>query len=201
MSRIILVAVLAVMAAGPASAASFDCKKAKLPVEIAVCSDPTLSSQDEELARQYLPLIKSAPADAAKTIKIEQKAWLAERNACGADMQCIMGSYRIRLQRFGEWRDQLSGAAPTAETPVADPNAPTIDPNAPTIGPAAPTDAAPEGDPTGDPDWWCSRAVVTRPFRRSRRTSRPGIATRRGSATSPNRCNAPVSTRRPCRWT
>ena len=99
-----------------------------------------------------LPLIKSAPADAAKTIKTEQKAWLAERNACGADMQCIMGNYRMRLQRFGEWRDQISGAAPTAETPVADPNAPTIDPNAPTIGPAAPPDAAPEGDPTGDPD-------------------------------------------------
>ena len=117
MSRIILIAVLAVMAAGPATAASFDCKKAKLPAEIAVCSDPTLSSQDEELARQYLPLIKSAPADSAKTIKTEQKAWLAERNACGADMQCIMGSYRMRLQRFGEWRDQLSGAAPSGADP------------------------------------------------------------------------------------
>jgi uncharacterized protein len=128
MSRIILIALIAAMAAGPAGAASFDCKKAKLPAEIAVCSDPTLSSQDEELARQYLPLVKSAPAAPAKEIKAEQKAWLAERNACGADKQCIMGSYRERLQRFGEWRDQLSGAAPAAQTPAADPNAPTVDP-------------------------------------------------------------------------
>ena len=152
MSRIILLALIAVMMAGPATAASFDCKKAKLPAEIAVCSDPTLSSQDEELAREYVPLVKSSPADLAKAIKTEQKAWLSARNACGSDMQCIMGSYRMRLQRFGEWRDQLAGAAPTDQNPVADPNAPTIDPDAPTIGPAAPADTAPEGDPTGDPD-------------------------------------------------
>ena len=152
MSRIILVAVLAVMAAGPASAASFDCKKAKLPVEIAVCSDPTLSSQDEELARQYLPLIKSAPADFGKNDQDRAEGLAGGAECLWRDLQCIMGSYRMRLQRFGEWRDQLSGAAPAAETPVADPNAPTVDPNAPTIGPAAPADTAPEGDPTGDPD-------------------------------------------------
>src|SRR6266536_4071925 len=100
MSRSILIGLLAIMAVSPATAASFDCKRAKLPAEIAICTDPTLSSQDEEMARQYLPLIKSAPADSTKTIKTEQKAWLAERNACGSDMQCIMGSYRERLQRF-----------------------------------------------------------------------------------------------------
>ncbi len=136
--------------AGPATAASFACQRAKLPAEIAICSDPTLSVEDEELARRYSPLIKSAPAEPAKTIKAEQKAWLAERNACASDMQCLMGSYRMRLQRLGEWRDQLGGGAPATEAPAP---APAIDPDAPTIGPAAPpTETAPEGDPTGDPD-------------------------------------------------
>ena len=37
------------------------------------------------------------------------------------------------------------------------------------------------------PEWWCSRAAVTRPCRRSRRTRKPGTATRRGSATWPTR--------------
>src|ERR1700693_2714049 len=103
MSRIALIGLVAAIAASPATAASFDCKLAKLPVEISICSDPTLSSEDEELAREYSPLVKSAPADAVKLIKSEQKVWLKERNACVSDMQCIMGSYRERLQRFGEW--------------------------------------------------------------------------------------------------
>jgi uncharacterized protein len=152
MLRAALIAVAVALTVGPATAASFDCKLAKLPAEIAICSDPTLSSADEALAQEYSPLLKSAPADAVKTIKKEQKAWLASRNACVSDMQCIMGRYRERLQRFGEWRDQFAGAVPAEQTGAADPNAPTIDPNAPTITPAAPADTAPAGDPNGDAD-------------------------------------------------
>jgi uncharacterized protein len=152
MLRAVLIAVAAILVVSPATAASFDCKLAKLPVEIAVCSDPTLSAEDEELAREYSPLLKSAPADAVKAIKKEQKAWLASRNACGSDMQCIMGRYRERLQRFGEWRAQFAGAAPAQQTGAADPNVPTIDPNAPTITPIAPGKVAPAGDSNGNAD-------------------------------------------------
>jgi uncharacterized protein len=150
MLRTVPIAIAALLVVSPATAASFDCKMAKLPVEVAVCSDPTLSAEDEELAREYSPLLKLAPADAVKTIKKEQKAWLASRNGCGSDMQCIMARYRERLQRFGEWRAQFAGAAPAEQTRAADPNAPTIDPNAPTITPIAPSNAAPAGDPNGD---------------------------------------------------
>jgi uncharacterized protein len=150
MRRTLFIAAAAAILAHPAAAASFNCKLAKLPAEIAICSDPTLSSEDEELAHEYTPLLQSAPGDAAKTIKKEQKAWLATRNACASDMQCIMGSYRERLERFGEWRAEFAGAeraaAGNADTPANDPNAPTIAP-AP-----APADAVPAGDPTGDPD-------------------------------------------------
>jgi len=152
MFRTIIIVLTAGIAASPAAAASFDCKRAKLPAEIAICSDPTLSAEDDELAHEYSPLIRSAPPDAAKTIKDEQKAWLGDRNACGSDMQCIMGSYRERLQRFGEWRSEIASASRATDAQSADPTAPTIDPNAPTIGPAAPDQTAPEGDTTGDPD-------------------------------------------------
>jgi uncharacterized protein len=151
-SRMILLALTAVLAVSPAAAASFDCKKAKLPAEVAICGDPTLSSEDEALASEYSPLVKSAWPDDAKKIKAEQKAWLAERNACGSDKQCIMGSYRERLEKFGEWRAEIASAPRGAAGEPADANAPTIDPNAPTIGPGAPAQTAPEGDPTGDPD-------------------------------------------------
>jgi uncharacterized protein len=152
MLRTVLIAVAALLVVSPATAASFDCKLAKLPVEIVVCSDPTLSAEDEELAREYSPLLKSAPADAVKAIKKEQKTWLASRNACGSERQCIMGRYRERLQRFGEWRAQFAGAAPAPQTGAADPNVPTIDPNAPTITPIAPGKVAPAGDANGNGD-------------------------------------------------
>ena len=152
MLRTVLIAVATLLVVSPATAASFDCKLAKLPVEIAVCSDPTLGAEDEELARQYAPLLTAAPAGAVKTIKKEQKAWLASRNACSSDMQCIMGRYRERLQRFGEWRAQFAGPAPAVQTRAADPNVPTIDPNAPTITPIAPGKVAPAGDSNGNAD-------------------------------------------------
>src|ERR1700676_1859171 len=152
MLRTVLIAVAALLATSPALAASFDCKLAKLPVETAVCSDPTLSAEDEQLAREYSPLLKSAPADAVKTIKKEQKTWLASRKPGGAPRQRITGRYREPLQRFGEWRAQLAGAAPAQQTGAADPNAPTIDPNAPTITPAAHAETAPAGDANGNAD-------------------------------------------------
>ncbi len=98
---------LAAFGAGPAAAQSFNCNYAKLPTEVAICQDGELASSDEELATEYAQLINGAPGWAVRQIKNEQKAWLAERNACGYDMQCIMGEYRFRLQQFGEWRDQL----------------------------------------------------------------------------------------------
>ena len=98
---------LTAFAGGPASAQSFNCNYAKLPTEMAICNDGELSSSDEELSTEYYQLTNSAPGWAVRQIKTEQKAWLKERNACGYDMQCIMGEYRFRLQQFGEWRDQL----------------------------------------------------------------------------------------------
>ena len=147
MLRAIPIAVAAAIVASPAVAASFDCKLGKLPAEIAICADPTLSSEDEELASQYSALLKLAPADAQKTIRKEQKAWLLSRNACKSDMQCIMGRYRERLQRFGEWQEEFIGA--TAHAGAGPPGG---DPNATTLTPAVPDNAAPAGDPTGDPD-------------------------------------------------
>ena len=98
---------LAALGSAPAAAQSFNCNFARLPVEVAICNDPTLASEDEEMSSEYYQLTTSAPGWAARQIRNEQRDWIAGRNACGYDMQCIMGEYRWRLQQFGEWRDQL----------------------------------------------------------------------------------------------
>ena len=78
-----------------ASAASFDCKKAKTQVEKAICEDPRLSKLDEELAVTY----RDAMSKAERTEKIKlrkgQTDWLKARNAC-KDKLCIEVMYRTR---------------------------------------------------------------------------------------------------------
>ena len=134
--RCVLAAALAgtsaILLAGQGEAASFNCNLAKLPAEVAICQDEILGGEDEELAREYFALTNAAPGWAVAEIRAEQKAWLRDRNACGYDMQCIMGTYRGRLQRLGEWRDQISGGQSNGGTGDGE--------------------SVPLGDPTGDPD-------------------------------------------------
>jgi uncharacterized protein len=142
MLRAILILLAAAVATSPAAAASFNCKKAKLPAEIAVCADPSLSTADEELARQFGPLIEIGGPDDVKAIKKEEDAWLKSRNACASDKQCIARRYQERLKQLGEWQKKIAAAAANtgaeapAEPAAVDPNAASITTVAPTVAPA-----------------------------------------------------------------
>ena len=109
------IAAAAALFAPPASAASFNCALAGLPAEVAVCSDSMLGSLDEEMAREYFALMNQAGPDVAAAIRAEQRGWLTRRNICGYDGQCVLGSYRARLQRLGEWRDEFENAQQQGE--------------------------------------------------------------------------------------
>lgn len=93
--------------AGSAEAQSFNCRYARLPTEVAICQDETLSVMDEEMARIYSELLTYAPGWAARAIRGEQRDWLKVRNACGYNPQCIMGEYRYRIQELGAWGDRI----------------------------------------------------------------------------------------------
>ena len=57
----------------PAIAASFDCGQARTPVERAICTDPSLSAQDEQLAL----LFEQAKLHGERSEVIrQQKGWL-----------------------------------------------------------------------------------------------------------------------------
>ncbi len=101
----------AALFAPPASAASFNCAFAGLPTEVAICQVPALGRADEAMAAQYFGLVTHAPPDVANAIRAEQRDWLASRNSCRYDAQCVLRAYDARLDRLGEWRDELEGAA------------------------------------------------------------------------------------------
>ncbi|MFE8033021.1 DUF3298 domain-containing protein [Thiohalocapsa marina] len=86
-------------------AASFDCDKARTPVERAICADPALDALDLQLASAYAQALRRAGATAgngndtsmvADRLRDDQRGWLFERDRC-PDRECIEQAYRQRL--------------------------------------------------------------------------------------------------------
>jgi len=109
--RLILALAAILMFTPIAAAASFDCDKAQTAFERAVCTDPTLSHQDEVLAKAYATALGGLSDGAAAQMKATQHAWLdhAER-VCSVDAEpisdtynddqiaCLQTTYRSRIQ-------------------------------------------------------------------------------------------------------
>ena len=77
--------------------ASFDCSKARLPAELAICQDSELSRLDEEMVRAYTEALKKG---GSQGLKASQRAWLKERNACGSNTLCLKRLYQARTSEI-----------------------------------------------------------------------------------------------------
>lgn len=88
---------LSLGAAPRAEAASFDCARAAKPTEFAICANPHLGELDVEMSTLYwvrmqLPMLMGARGAAQD----EQRQFLAQRDACGANVSCIQSQYQAR---------------------------------------------------------------------------------------------------------
>lgn len=89
---------LAAAAAG--HAASFDCAKASTPTEHAICDNPQLSSLDDQTAGLYYTLISGGAPEATTSVdavKKQQEAFVAKRNRCGANYNCLIDAYTDQI--------------------------------------------------------------------------------------------------------
>ena len=68
--------------------ASFNCAKATSQTERTICSDPVLAGWDRSVERA---LIESSGDPE------EQRAWLVERDKCGADRSCLRNTMALRV--------------------------------------------------------------------------------------------------------
>ncbi|MFZ9348426.1 MAG: DUF3298 domain-containing protein, partial [Arenimonas sp.] len=68
---------LLLFAAGPVSAASFDCAKAKNPQEKLICASPEVSRLDAMMATSYEALLQRLSPDAQNDLRRSQREWLA----------------------------------------------------------------------------------------------------------------------------
>ncbi|WP_137391880.1 lysozyme inhibitor LprI family protein [Rhodoligotrophos defluvii] len=101
----VIIAGLALSA--PAEAASFDCRAAQTPDEIAVCSNHRLSALDSEMGALWftysrLPLAMGA----AGARQDDARAFLQQRMACGADVGCLTAIYKARIRALRQGVDQ-----------------------------------------------------------------------------------------------
>jgi uncharacterized protein len=94
--------------AAPASAASFDCKNARMPDEIAICRNATLSTLDTEMGALWFSYSRVPMAMGSNGARRDDaERFLRDRAACKADTACLTGLYRVRNTQL---RHDIDGA-------------------------------------------------------------------------------------------
>lgn len=81
-----------------ADAASFNCQQASLPADKAICANSNLSHLDEQTAGMYFTIVGSgAPAATVADVKSSQTKFVQTRNACGANLDCLVDAYTSQM--------------------------------------------------------------------------------------------------------
>jgi len=108
-AALLVAGVAAALGSGNAapSGPSFDCAKATLPDEKAICADPQLSAIDRLIAEAYKDFEPAYGGDK----KAIARALNADRHQCGTDTACVAAVLTNALQTFGlspAWVDQYT---------------------------------------------------------------------------------------------
>lgn len=86
---------------GPLYAASFDCDAEALKAdEQVICDTRALNDLDVKMATTFELLTGLMPMGSRDHLKEEQAAWLARRQSCNADEQCLRQSYDERMKQL-----------------------------------------------------------------------------------------------------
>lgn len=94
---LVTASILAASGLARADGPSFDCRKARLPTEKAICADPQMSAIDALTTKAYRDF---EPAFGGDKHKIAREL-VADRNACKTDAACIVSAQNNALQTYG----------------------------------------------------------------------------------------------------
>lgn len=99
---------LACLAAGSAEAASFNCAHAMLPAEQTICGNANLSRLDEQTAGMYFLIVGSgAPQATVSMVKNAQSKFIAQRNACETNVDCLVDAYTSQMMLLKNEKSNL----------------------------------------------------------------------------------------------
>ncbi|MDR3497525.1 MAG: lysozyme inhibitor LprI family protein [Ancalomicrobiaceae bacterium] len=99
-ARIAVAAVLSLAAVATAHAQSFSCRTTNNCTEAVICSDQHLGRLDEKMADRYYKLRRLSDRRDARDLLESQRDWLADRNSCGCNADCLIDYYTSRIRRF-----------------------------------------------------------------------------------------------------
>jgi uncharacterized protein len=108
---ILIAATLLFMPKPGLAQASFDCGKASTATEKAICATPSLSMLDRQLATAYKSARGRVSAAAGKRILSDQRAWLAQRDRCGAQTGCLAGAMQSRIGQLQQEGNRAEAAS------------------------------------------------------------------------------------------
>ncbi|MGD9670682.1 MAG: lysozyme inhibitor LprI family protein [Hyphomicrobiaceae bacterium] len=94
----------------PASAASFSCMNAEEmnAAEQTICDSHRLGALDERLDSWYRrALIRAGYFEQTAQVRADQRDWLAQRDACGADDDCLRRAYRSRIRQLKDYVEHV----------------------------------------------------------------------------------------------
>jgi uncharacterized protein len=100
MRKRLLIAVVAAGLPGAAWSADYaplDCARAQSATEIAICKSYSLGQAEARMATLYAIDMSLVAMGQRGDIGDAQREWLKTREACGADIGCLSGVYRDRI--------------------------------------------------------------------------------------------------------
>lgn len=108
MKNSLCAAVALILSTSPSVGASFNCQHAFLAAEEAICTNANLSRLDEQTAGMYFIIIGSGTKPATlKEVKASQRSFVEKRNACGADINCLVDAYTSQMMYLKNIKSNL----------------------------------------------------------------------------------------------
>lgn len=117
MTRLLPVALLAVMLGGPrlalaADYAPINCAKARSPAELTICRTYSLGQAEARMATLFAISTSLVAMGQRGAIMDDQVAWLKRREACGRNIACLTKAYDDRIQQLNKVISDIAAHGP-----------------------------------------------------------------------------------------
>jgi uncharacterized protein len=96
-----------VCVAGSASAASFNCAKARTADEKAICAERSLNDKDVRMNELYGINKRTLAMGGRGALMDQQQDWLRNRKTCGANKACLNRTYDRRLAELEKSMERI----------------------------------------------------------------------------------------------
>lgn len=106
-NRFLFIALLTSVIPLAGKAASFDCNKARLADEHAICNTRHLSDLDVEMSTKYHFLRGLFGMGAASELMDVQSEWLEKRLLCESDVACLTSLYQHRIKQLDQLYEKI----------------------------------------------------------------------------------------------